>query len=187
MRNTETFCVRSKVSFLVPFGCHIFNELTYVIQFTFLFFLKEVGTRGSTAATTEKHTGSWGHRSPWKANSSQGLWGSKYIQAARGYASWQTERQCVCLLTVALFHRCSMTLSCVQLQHGLSVSLEYPESRSHRVKGRGKQMLTLGVPWRKASRVLHSSPEKRAHPCVHSGFSAHMDNGSISQGSALPL
>lgn len=36
MRNAEAFCVRSKVLFLVPFGCHIFNELTNVIQFMLL-------------------------------------------------------------------------------------------------------------------------------------------------------
>lgn len=28
--------MRSKVLFLVPFGCHIFNELTNVIQFMLL-------------------------------------------------------------------------------------------------------------------------------------------------------
>lgn len=66
--------MRSKVLFLVPFGCHIFNELTNVIQFMFLIFLKkEVGTRGSIAATMEKHTGNWGHREPVKGQSTKHL------------------------------------------------------------------------------------------------------------------
>lgn len=93
IRNTEAFCVRSKVLFLVPFGCHILMNLLMWFDSCSLFYFKEVGTWRGMVATVEKQTGSRGHRGLWMADPSS-LCRSHGIQAAGGFVSWQTRRPC---------------------------------------------------------------------------------------------